>query len=199
VARYRGSVPAAALEALPPAPPPVQAARELELVAVGGRPVWVARGPGRAPLVLDAAAPEPNWREAVAEAHLRTAARALLPDAPVASIDRLEHPDAYYYARHEPRPLPVLRVRFGDPAGTWFHLDARTGELLGSMDGSRRAYRWLFNALHSLDVAPLFGRRPLWDAVVILLSALGFAASVTGVVIGWRRLRRPARARPQLI
>jgi hypothetical protein len=199
LARYRGTVPAATLAALPPSPPVAHAARELELTAVAGRPVWIARGPGRPPAVLDAAAVAPRWQEAVEEAHLRNAARALLPDAPVASIERLEHPDAYYYGRHEPRPLPVLRVRFGDPVATWFHLDASTGELLGSMDGSRRAYRWLFNALHSLDVAPLFDRRPLWDAVVILLSGLGFAASATGAVIGWRRLRRAVRRRVRFI
>ncbi len=32
--------------------------------------------------------------------------------------------------------------------------------------------------------------RPAWDIVVILLSLLGTIVSVSGVVIGWRYLRR---------
>jgi uncharacterized iron-regulated membrane protein len=84
----------------------------------------------------------------------------------------------------------VLRAGFDDDAHTWFHLDPVTGDILGRIDESRRTYRWLFNALHSFDFALLLRYRPAWDAVVWLLSLLGLIVSVSGVVIGWRRLRR---------
>jgi hypothetical protein len=64
----------------------------------------------------------------------------------------------------------------------------------GSNDSSSRLRRWLFNAAHSLDFPWLIQYRPAWDLVVWLLSIIGTVASASGVVIGWRRLRRKARA-----
>jgi len=49
--------------------------------------------------------------------------------------------------------------------------------------------RWLFSFLHSWDLPPLLRTGPWRDAVLILLSMGGLALSVTGVVIGLRRLR----------
>ncbi|NEV78517.1 PepSY domain-containing protein, partial [Rhodopseudomonas sp. BR0C11] len=103
---------------------------------------------------------------------------------------RLERYDAYWYQHHRQRVLPVLRVGFDDPASTWFHLDPATGELLGRSDTSARSYRWLFNAPHSFDFPVLLAYRPAWDLVVIVLSLAGLVISVSGVVIGWRRLVR---------
>ena len=57
-------------------------------------------------------------------------------------------------------------------------------------DRGRRTYRWLFNALHSLDFHALIAHRPAWDIVVWFLSLLGLVISASGVVIGWRRLTR---------
>jgi hypothetical protein len=48
----------------------------------------------------------------------------------------------------------------------------------------------LFNGLHSLDVPGLVERRPLWDLVMLLLLSSGLLASVTGVVVGSKRLIR---------
>jgi hypothetical protein len=86
------------------------------------------------------------------------------------------------------------------------HIDPRTGTVLGRTDTHRRTSRWLFSMLHSWDWLPLLERRPLWDVVLIVLSLGGTALSVTGVVVGWRRLRvkvrsgakpaRPRTARP---
>jgi uncharacterized iron-regulated membrane protein len=88
------------------------------------------------------------------------------------------------------KPLPALRVVFGDADASWVHLDPRTGAVLGRSDRHKRASRWLFAMLHSWDWLPLLERRPLWDAVLVLLSLGGLLMSVTGIVIGWRRLGR---------
>ena len=84
----------------------------------------------------------------------------------------------------------MLRAVFDDDAKTWFHISPVTGDIIGRVDSSRRTYRWLFNALHSLDFQLLLMYRPAWDIVVWLLSILGTIVSVSGVVIGWRYLRR---------
>jgi uncharacterized iron-regulated membrane protein len=122
------------------------------------------------------------------------AAGRLLPDARITTRLRLSQFDAYWYAHHNERPLPVLRVGFDDAAESWFHIDPRSGDILGRTDNSRRAYRWLFNALHSLDFPLLLHYRPAWDIVTMLLSLIGLIVSTSGIVIGWRRLRRPSCA-----
>ena len=121
---------------------------------------------------------------------LWTAAAKLLPDAHLVSRQTLRDYDAYWYAHRQDRELPVLRARFDDAEQSWFHISPVTGDILGRVDNSRRAYRWLFNALHSLDLPLLLMVRPAWDIVVVLLSMLGAIVSVSGVVIGWRYLRR---------
>ncbi|HTO65691.1 MAG TPA: PepSY domain-containing protein [Bradyrhizobium sp.] len=126
----------------------------------------------------------------VSDDQIFTAARRLLPDATMILRERLEQSDAYWYSHHQERPVPVLRVGFDDPERTWFHIDPRTGDILGHTDNSRRSYRWLFNALHSFDLPLLLRYRPAWDAVVWLLSLLGMIVSASGIVIGWRRLAR---------
>ena len=103
---------------------------------------------------------------------------------------RLDQYDAYWYTHHQQRALPVLRAGFDDESQTWFHIALRSGEILGRSDSSRRSYRWLFNALHSFDLPLLVAWRLAWDIVMWLLSMLGLTISVSGIVIGWRRLMR---------
>ena len=83
----------------------------------------------------------------------------------------------------------LLRLRFDDPQATWLHIDPTAGDVLELLDTSRRWYRILFNALHSLDFPLLLAYRPAWDLVVITLCGLGLTLSVTAVAIAWRRLR----------
>ena len=48
--------------------------------------------------------------------------------------------------------------------------------------------RWLFQALHTYDY-PLLAANPPWRTLIIVTLCLGgLAFSITGVVIGWRRL-----------
>jgi uncharacterized iron-regulated membrane protein len=94
--------------------------------------------------------------------------------------------------------LPVLRLEFDDPASTWAHVDPYTGSVLGRLDSGRRASRWLFAFLHSWDAPALLEARPVWDVFMVTINGVGFALSVTGVVIGWRRLRRKLAHRTHL-
>ncbi|MCQ4255367.1 PepSY domain-containing protein [Stutzerimonas stutzeri] len=121
-------------------------------------------------------------------------------------FDWLEHEDFHYYARsepslysHLPRRLPMLRVRFDDPAATWLHIDPYSGTVIEQLDQRRRAVRWMFKLLHSWDWLPLLQRPLLRDGLLLAFSAGMLAIAVSGVLLGWRRLRvrpRRARARP---
>lgn len=111
--------------------------------------------------------------------------------------------DNYYYPRHgrglADRPLPVLKVSLGDQADTRFYVDPLDGRLLLRQDDSRRAYRWLWSALHHWDIAGLY-IRPLWDAWMLTWIGFGLVLSVTSVVLGWRRLKVTVKrkgARPE--
>lgn len=161
--------------------------------ALGGQTVVLAHSGSGRPMLLDSRLARPVVLDSSA---VRAAAARLLP-APVVRVEELRAYDLYYYAREAHtmtggagKPLPVLRVVFGDAHGTWVHVDPHTGSVVNKVDGKRRISRWLFAMLHSWDWPPLLERRPLWDLVLIFLSAGGTLLSATGIVIGWRRLGR---------
>ncbi len=120
---------------------------------------------------------------------------AVVRDGDVAEVERLTQYDDYYYARRNDRPLPVLRLRFDDPDGTTLYINPETATIESRIDHSGRWRRWLYNGLHSLDFPLLWERRPLWDVVVLGLSLAGLAFSLTGAVIGWKRLTGRVRVK----
>jgi hypothetical protein len=80
---------------------------------------------------------------------------------------------------------PVYRTICGE---LWFDVDAADGKVLQKLDPSRRVYRWLYSAVHTLDFPILLAHAPLRDALIVGLCSLGLMFSITGIVIGWRRL-----------
>ena len=121
---------------------------------------------------------------------LIAAARGLVPGAHLLDAIVLGEPDAYWYSHREERPLPVLRLRFDDEPRSWIYLDPVSGAVLTRIDASQRLHRWLFNALHSFDFRWLLAQRPLWDIAMWVLMSAGLFLSLSGVVMGVRRLRR---------
>jgi len=80
---------------------------------------------------------------------------------------------------------PIFRVICGD---LWFDIDATNGALLEKLDRSRRAYRWLYGALHTFDFPVLAAYPTLRTSLIVALCGFGFAFSLTGIVIAARRL-----------
>jgi len=160
-------------------------AREARLTWLAGRPLVVLEDAGLRESVYDGrtGAPAP-----LDDAAIFADARKLVPGARVVFARRLTQEDDYWYSHHTQRRLPVLRVGFDDPARTWVHIDPVTGEVLGRSGASARVYRWLFNCLHDFDLPLLLHHRPLWDGIVLMLSLGGLIVSISGIVIGWRRL-----------
>ena len=166
---------------------PRLAAVEARFVWLGGKPLMVLTGRDGGHVTLD---PATGVAVSLSDERIFDAARLIMPNATMTLRQRLQAPDAYWYSHHQQRAMPVLRAGFDDDAHSWFHLDPVTGDILGRTDDSRRTYRWLFNALHSFDLALLLRYRPAWDVVVWLLSLAGMIVSVSGIVIGWRHLRQ---------
>ncbi|OPY98312.1 hypothetical protein A5906_32295 [Bradyrhizobium sacchari] len=101
--------------------------------------------------------------------------------APLVLADNEDYP-----AQSAVPGAPVYRARCGD---VWFDIDSADGRVLQRLDASRRAYRWAYSALHTLDFPMLNAHPRLRDVLVVGLCALGLVFSITGIVIGWRRLR----------
>ena len=94
--------------------------------------------------------------------------------------------DDPYRAKPALPDAPVFRVICGN---IWYEIDGATGALLNRLDPSRRAYRWLFGGLHTLDF-PLLRSSPLLRTIAIVALCLwGLAFSLTGALLAWRRLR----------
>jgi len=98
----------------------------------------------------------------------------------------------YGYQR---KRLPILRVALDDEAATWLHIDPYSGALIEQLGRAQRVERWLFNLLHSWDWLPLLERPRLREALMLAFSLGGLLISLSGVVLGWRRLRGRRRAR----
>ncbi|WP_255475072.1 PepSY domain-containing protein [Pusillimonas sp. ANT_WB101] len=117
--------------------------------------------------------------------------------APIASSNLLSDYDAYYFHRAtasmygaDDRRLPALRVVFKDADATWVYIDPHTGDVEQSLSRRQRVGRWLFNLLHSWDFQPMLKAELTRNIALILLSIGGLVMSVTGVWIGYIRLRR---------
>lgn len=170
--------------------------RLLEWRRVAGRPAVLVHTATSSVLVDAAGQPLPP----LPEAEIMAGAQALLPQARIVGREWLHAYDAHYYAReshtmtgHRERPLPVLRLRFDDPAAHEAVVDPATGALVQLSNRPQRAERWLFAFLHSFDLPVLLNARPAWDAWMLGFSLAGLALSCTGVVLGCRRLRRAWR------
>lgn len=163
--------------------------RGLRFVAIGGS-WWIVtdglagtqgrRAADGLPLTVDA---------------ITSAAARAVPGGALRAVEPLAGFDTYWYPHGaDPRPLPVLRLRFDDPAAIWLHVDPRDGAILQRLDLSGRINRWLFDGAHRLDLPGLTGSRRLHDAAQWILNLLAAGIAVTGLVAGWRRLRRTLSA-----
>jgi hypothetical protein len=176
-------------------------ANELEWRMVGGKGYILALDSlGRSRLLAAGAGSEDaQVFEAFSMEQMQSLGSALFSQNKVIESTVLNAYDLYYYSR-EPhtmsggvKHLPVLRLKFDDAQSSWLHLDPSTGSVVSQLDSHRRVGRWLFAFLHSWDWLPLLEHRPLWDIWMVLLSIGGFIISVTGTVLGWRRLKRKRR------
>ncbi|WP_227698616.1 PepSY domain-containing protein [Sphingomonas hengshuiensis] len=87
-------------------------------------------------------------------------------------------------------PASAWRVRLDARGRPDLVVDGDTGRLLTVMDSSRAAYAWVYYALHTGNVPGLTTRPVLRRTLLLLPLTAGFLFSITGVVLGWQRLRR---------
>jgi hypothetical protein len=169
----------------------IESAKQATFYYVAGRPVVRLRD-GDSTKLLEA-----NTGAALVfdDALLFDAIRRALPNHSLVEQHRIVADDLYWYSHHDDRAMPVLRAIFDDPANSWFYIDPATAQIADFSDSGSRRYRWWFNALHRWDFSWLLSRRALWYTLIWTFALTGLALSITGVVIGWKRVRRKTRFR----
>ncbi len=174
-----------------------EAIKEIELTRVFGEPYYLVRCGAANPGAEAVQKPERHLvsakglEEKTEPFHVNTlVARIadLAPGVPILEQQILTEYDSYYRSRERQAPLPVLRVKLGDPAQTWFYVDLQTGRIAGQNHRLSRVKRWLYTGLHDMDFSFWYDRRPLWDIGVILLLLGGLASSSIGLCLGVKRL-----------
>jgi uncharacterized iron-regulated membrane protein len=188
LARYTGCPLAQALEDVD-AVRAIGDTRELGFATLACTPVLTRYAADGSAVLLDgngAMLQTPAVRERIAQA-----ARAAWPQAGSVQVTPID--PATTYALAEGWPASALRVTFGAPKLPDLTVDGDSGRLLTMMDDSRAAYAWIYYALHTFNVPSLTTRPTLRKLVVLVPLLAGFLFSLTGVVIGWRRLRRATR------
>lgn len=170
--------------------------RELEWASIGDDFYLIATDIGNAVRVLPGADASGSIKRRVQEASVRRGAEKLIPGAAMEKFELITHYDGQYYTRaehtlrgDENRRLPVYRVSYSNPTRSVVYIDSHTGKIVMHLDRPERAYRWAFNFLHSWDWNPLLHTRPSWDIVMLALMAGGLVISVSGTILGWRRLK----------
>ena len=99
------------------------------------------------------------------------------------------------YAKAESLDSGMLQIRLGGAQPLRVFVDPASGQIQVLMDRSRQAYAWVYYMLHTYNFPGLSDRPALRITILLIPLAVGFTFSITGVLVGIRRLRglRPAR------
>lgn len=163
-------------------------AKRIGFATVGGVPLLEVTGADGKPglFFADGRRLESGERDRLVGAALSAA----WPEQAVGWPRPVPRDDLYALAEGMPETAVEYPLR---ESGTSIYIDAATGKILAVMDASRKAYAWTYYALHTFNF-PGLSRYPTLRRVIVLIPLLlGFAFSVTGVVIGYQRLRKSLR------
>lgn len=178
----------------------LESAVELEFSALAGRPLLIARGARTddSQLLIVDVRGEIQRIDRLGDAALRNAANAAMAPQRVRELMPIADDDGWA-RRDSPFSATTRRLVLDDAASTWVHIEARSGEIVSVMDASRRRYRWIVDGLHTMDFPPLNRAGNAWHVLLLCATALGLVFTATGVVLGWRRLRKANRRRREAL
>ena len=154
--------------------------------ALAGRAFLTTYGPlAQAPRVILADQSASSALSLLPDALLQAAVNNVWPGAV-----RLQQSNSFdeLYRRAESTGDDAAAFAFGTELR--IYIDRCSGRFLAVMDSSRRDYAWIYYALHTLQFPGLIDHPRVRTATVLILLAVGFFFSVTGVVLCWVRLRR---------
>jgi hypothetical protein len=181
-----GALDLAAFDKRPAAPAGL---KELDFLRIQGEPYYLAHTPDSPPELISAHSLEVR-KDLFPIGSLLARVAQGNPGVPIAEAAVLSDYDSYYHATERKPPLPVLRVKFGDPDATWLYIDPRMSQVVGRFTRRERLQRWIYHGLHSLDFNFWYYQGWVWTAVMVALNAGGTLLSAIGVIIGIKRIFR---------
>jgi len=164
-------------------------AAEIRYGAVAGRPFVAAQG-GRptSSRVFWLDSPDTAPTNVIPTSLLITGLKAAWPREQLIQRAFASTPD--FYAVAESLGETAVPFSVGSSQRLRVYLDGGTGNMLVVMDASRRAYAWVYYALHTFNFPVLLVHSTTRVVLLLLLLLIGLAFSCTGAVIGIQRLRR---------
>jgi uncharacterized iron-regulated membrane protein len=95
-----------------------------------------------------------------------------------------------FYRHAEGLPDSAVGFRLLGPGATRVYVDRYSGQLLAIAGPRRRAYDWVYYALHTLKFPGLLDHPDIRTLIELMLLALGVAFSSTGVILSVKRVKR---------
>ena len=112
-------------------------------------------------------------------------------DTPI-HISWMEESDNYYLSRRVNLPLPVYKVEVEDKNESVYYVSPETG-YVRYLNKNKVVRKWLFNAIHYLDIDWLLARPWLWTICIWTLCIGCGMVCLTGVVLGTKVLFKNRR------
>lgn len=161
---------------------------QISLHAIGGRPFLEIQPPGEANARLLWVGGKLSETAAIGAEMLRAGLETVWPGRVGAEV----RPDQYdaLYRLAESMPDAAVGFRLLGAGATRVYVDGDSGGLLVVLGPGRRAYDWVYFALHTLNFPGLLDHPDLRTVVELMLLALGAAFSATGIILSVKRLKR---------
>jgi hypothetical protein len=107
----------------------------------------------------------------------------------------LEDSDQWTLQNAQRQFMPLHRIALGDPAGTYYYVSEKTGELVMKTDRRGRFWGFWSGVLHWTYFTALRRHGYLWNKLVAWGSIVGAFMCLTGIVVGVWRLGMKRRYR----
>jgi hypothetical protein len=80
--------------------------------------------------------------------------------------------------------MPLHKISLGDPAGSYYYVSQKTGEVVMKTDRQSRFWGFLGPVLHQWYFTSLRRNNDLWDKLILWASVLGSLMCLTGLIAG---------------
>jgi hypothetical protein len=194
VARYEGGPLQEVLSGISPdAFAGLQGSSEVIFSAVGGEPIVVGLGDSGRRVVRPGSHANDTLTATLPESLVGDALREVWPQAAVQPLDKKDE----LYRSADGLADDAMRFKLFQGGSTELYIDRATGRVLLEENTSRRAYAWSYFALHTTHFPGLSDHPTLRTTIQVSLLLLGLLFSVTGMMMGYKRLKISMPKRPR--
>lgn len=109
------------------------------------------------------------------------------------SVTLINEYEEYYLSRKRGLVLPVYKIEVDNADNSLYYIDPKTGDFK-YLNKSRKAKKWIFSALHYLNIKYLVERPVLWSIAIWILCLGGAYVSFSGVWLGVKYIRRKVKS-----